>query len=105
MGSLTAPSLTAPSWLPELIKGPNGWSGRCDVFRVVDNVINIKNSDANSNRTPSVEQRERRVEEGIFQQHVQLSSNEHIYQLWMCKIGPYLGDWVLGKGRHGASLF
>ncbi len=96
---------TAPSRLPELIQGPQGWSGKCDDFRVVDNVINIKNSDANSNRTPSVEQRERRVdEEGIFQQHVQLAQNEHTYQLWMGKIGPYLGDWVLGKGRHGASL-
>jgi len=94
---------TAPPWLPELIRGPNGWSGRCDDFRVVDNVINIRNSDANSNHTPSAEQRERQVDdEGVFQQHVQLAMNEPIYQLWMNKIGPYLGDWVLGKGRNAS---
>jgi hypothetical protein len=97
---------TSTPQLPELIRGPNGWSGKCDDFRVVDNVINIKkNSDANFSLTPSVEQRARRVDdEGIFTQHVQLGQNEPIYQLWMSKIGPYLGDWVLGKGRNGASL-
>jgi len=91
--------------LPELRKGPNGgWWGKCDEFRVVDNVINIKISDANSNRTPTQEQRERRLDdEGNFSQHVHQSSDDHIYQLWMGKIGPYLGDWVLGKGQHGAS--
>jgi len=89
--------------LPELRKGPNGWWGKCDEFRVVDNVINIKISDANPNRVPTQEQRERRVDdEGDFSQHVQQFRGDHVFELWMGKIGPYLGDWVLGKGRHGA---
>lgn len=89
--------------LLELRKGPNGWWGKCDEFRVVDNVMNIKISDANPNRVPTQEQRERRVDdEGDFSQHVQQFRGDHVFELWMGKIGPYLGDWVLGKGRHGA---
>ena len=88
--------------LPILEKNANGWEGKCKTFRVVHNVINIKYSDGNPNRVPSAEQRVRTVDdEGNFSHHVQLSENEEIFQLWMRKIGPYLGDWVLGKGRNG----
>jgi hypothetical protein len=39
-------------------------------------------------------------EDGIFSEHVLVPYDDHIYQLWMHKIGPYLGDWVLGKPHH-----
>ena len=98
-------NLAAPLPFPELRKGLNGWSGKCDEFRVVDNVINIKISDGDSNRSPSQEQRELRIDsEGVFSQHVLLSQDHDLYQLWMRKIGPYLGDWVLERGRHGTSI-
>jgi hypothetical protein len=90
--------------LPRLVHGPNGWTGRSKDFRVFENVIRIKESDANPAYVPSEQQRQRTVdEEGNFSQHVELPSNHHLYQLWMDKIGPYLADWVLGKSRNGTS--
>lgn len=89
--------------LPRLHHGPDGWSGSGPHFRIVGNVIKIKESDANITHVPNEEQR-RRVydEEGNFSEHVQQTTDDRLYQLWMRKIGPYLGDWVLGKGHRGA---
>lgn len=103
---------TAPhdmNLVQDLRRGPNGWSGKGwiadrEIWRVWNNIIKIKSSDANSTRVPGMEQRKRTVDdEGNFSQWVQLGEEEYLYQLWMRKIGPYLADWVLGKGRHGTS--
>ncbi|KAI0252016.1 hypothetical protein BJV78DRAFT_1153994 [Lactifluus subvellereus] len=85
-----------------LKKGRNGWNGKCDDFRVIDNVVRIKKTDARPSHVPSEAQRQLTWdEEGKnFSQHIQLPPDDHLYQLWMFKIGPYLGDWVLGKGSH-----
>lgn len=108
MGNPTAPYDSSVMPTPELRKGDRGWSGKGwttkgETWRVVDNVIKIKFSDADPSRVPTPEQRIRTVdEEGNFSHHVLMSEDHELYQLWMRKIGPYLGDWVLGKGRYGA---
>jgi hypothetical protein len=102
----TAPhdhNMTQPS-VPKLRGGINGWTGKGKTWRVVNNVIKIKNTDASSSRAPSSEQRKLTVDdEGNFSVHIQLEDKHETYQLWMNKIGPYLADWVLGKARYGAS--
>ncbi|KAH9983531.1 hypothetical protein BJV74DRAFT_952425 [Russula compacta] len=92
--------------LPKLLYHPEGWTGSGPHFRVIGNVIKIKESDGISTHVPSEQQR-RRVydEEGNCSEHVQLPVNDRIYQLWMNKIGPYLGDWVLGKGRRASPTW
>ena len=108
MGHPTVPHNNV-TLVPELRKGKDGWSGKGwtedgETWRVVNNVIKIKCSDANPNRVPSWEQRRRTVDdEGNFSQYVQLGEQDGLYQLWMRKIGPYIADWVLGKGIYGAS--
>jgi len=95
------PELQDTFTLPTLTRNSNGWEGKCKTFRVVHNVINIKHSDGDPNRVPSAEQRVRTIDdEGNFSVHVKISENDPLFQLWMHKIGPYLGDWVLGKGRN-----
>jgi hypothetical protein len=41
---------------------------------------------------------------GNFSEHVLLQSGDDLYHLWMDKIGPYLGDWVLGMSRYGMFI-
>jgi hypothetical protein len=92
--------------VPKLTRGGDGWNGKSENWRVVDNIIRIKNSDGSLKHVPTPEQRIRTVDnEGHFSHHVQINSGDPLYQLWVGKIGPYLGDWVLGKARHGASSF
>lgn len=94
-----------PMPLPALKKSINGWSGKGDNFRVVENVIKIKKTDAHPSHVPSEDLRQLTMDnEGIFSQYVQPATGSDIYQLWMRKIGPYLGDWVLGKNRYGAII-
>jgi hypothetical protein len=87
----------------QLRRGPNGWSGTGKFYRVMDNVIKIKNSDGDKNHVPTPEQRIFAYDEqDNFSQHVLLTKNDDLYQLWMAKIGPCLADWVLGKNPEGA---
>jgi Transcription-silencing protein, cryptic loci regulator Clr2 len=90
------------SLVPLLQRGPNGWSGQGQNFKIVNNVIKIKVTDASLGHVPSTEQRLRIMDDqGNFSQHVQVGRDDDLYKLWMSKIGPYLADWVLGKGRNG----
>jgi len=93
--------------LPQLEKGPNGWSGKFKHFRVSENVIRIKNTDADISHIPSAGQRQwSEDEEGNFSVYEEITeSDNHLYQLWMNKVGPYLADWVLHKSPHGAFFF
>jgi hypothetical protein len=94
-----------PMPLPVLRKGRDGWSGKAENFNVRDNVIKIKVTDANPSYVPTVEQRQLTMdEEGNFSQHVQLNASDDLFQLWMCKIGPYLADWGLNKNPYGAFI-
>jgi hypothetical protein len=94
-----------PMPLPVLKKGPDGWSGKAENFNVRGNIIKIKVTDANPSYLPTEEQRQRTVDkEGNFSQHVQLPVGDDLHHLWMCKIGPYLADWVLEKSRYGAFI-
>jgi hypothetical protein len=87
----------------QLHRGPYGWSGTGNFYRVRDNVIKIKNSDADKDHVPTQEQRVFAYDaQDNFSQHVLLAKNDDIYQLWMVKIGPCLADWVLGKNPEGA---
>jgi Transcription-silencing protein, cryptic loci regulator Clr2 len=95
--------------VPELRRSRDGWSGKGwtadgETWRVVNNIIKIRYSDADYNRVPSEEQRKRTVDnEGNFSEYVRASEDNHLYQLWMRKIGRLLADWVLQKGLYGAS--
>jgi len=85
-----------------LTKGERGWSGSGEHFGVQDNVIDVEHSDASPNNEPSENQRRRTVnEDGDFSEHVLLRPGDNHYRRWMDTIGPYLGDWVLGKGFYG----
>lgn len=84
----------------------NGWSGKNEHFRVVDNVIKIKYSDADPNIVPTEQQRRKMYDEsGNYSLHKLLEKGDHVFQLWMSKIGPYLADWVLDKRNDGAWNF
>ncbi len=88
-----------------LKRGRDGWSGKNKRFRVVNNVIKIKESDANASILPTEQQRHKMYDEsGNFSQHVQQYKGDHVFQLWMSKIGPYLADWVLDK-RNDRACF
>ena len=107
---LTPPHDNTAPLVPELRRGENGWSGRGwsadepETWRVVNNIIKIKYSDGDHSRVPSWEQRQRTVDdERNFSQYLQLDRGNHLYELWMRKIGRYLGDWVLCKNPYGAS--
>lgn len=83
----------------------NGWSGGNERFRVVDNMIKIKKSDADPKNVPSEQQRRKLYDEsGNFSQHVQQFKGDPVFQLWMTKIGPYLADWVLDKRNDPTAL-
>jgi len=85
-----------------LKKGEKGWSGSSEHFGVRYNVIKIKDSDGDQMNVPSLEQRRKIYDEnGNFSQHVLLQPGDDIYNLWMDKVGPYLGYWVLDKGFYG----
>jgi len=87
----------------KLKKGGQGWEGSSEHFRVRYNVIKIKNTDANPINLPSLEERQWMGDEnGNFSHHIPIpfDDSDGLYRLWMDKIGPYLGDWVLGKGRN-----
>jgi len=87
----------------KLHKGQNGWTGSGKLYRVMDNVIKIKNSDADRNHVPTDEQRVFAYDEqDNFSQHVLLAKSDETYQLWMAKIGPCLADWVLGKNPEAS---
>ena len=89
----------------DLYRDGDGWSGANDRFRVVQNVIKIKKSDADPHIVPSEQQRVKMYDElGNYSQHVQLYNTDYVFQLWMNKIGPYLADWVLDK-RHDCAWF
>ncbi|KAI9464298.1 hypothetical protein F5148DRAFT_186266 [Russula earlei] len=82
----------------DLKRGQKGWNGKGEFFRVLDNVIRIKHTDANFQNTPSAEERIRTVDdEGNFSQYSLIEIGSPLHRLWMDKIGPYLGDWVLRK--------
>ena len=84
----------------------DGWTGKHENFRVVNNVIKIKYSDADENIAPTEQQRRKMYDaSGNYSQHKQLFQEDHVFQLWMSKIGPYLADWVLNKRNDGAWLF
>ena len=86
----------------QLIHGPNGWEGHGEYFGVYQNVIKIKNSDAQSSHVPSAEQRlGRKDEKGNFSLYERVANEDYIFQLWMNRIGPYLADWVLEKNSYG----
>jgi hypothetical protein len=89
---------------PQLEWSSDGWSGRNEHFRVVKNIIKIKKTDADISNIPTERQREWNMdEEGIFSVYEEIKEwDNHIYQLWMGKMGPYLADWVLGKSPNGA---
>jgi hypothetical protein len=73
-----------------------GWKGGNENFRVLGNVIKIKQSDGDATIVPTMEQRQKMYDrEGNYSQHRQLFPKSPIFQLWMRKIGPYLADWVL----------
>lgn len=87
---------------PQLIHGPNGWQGHGEYFGVRENVIKIKNTDAQSSHMPSAEQRRgTKDDEGNFSRYEEVPKKHHIFQLWMHRIGPYLADWVLEKNSYG----
>ena len=89
----------------QLTRGVDGWSGRNEHFRVVGNIIKIKTSDGDINIVPTAQQRSKMYDEfGNYSQHVRLDSSDHIFRLWMNKIGPYLADWVLDKRNDRASF-
>lgn len=86
----------------------DGWKGGNRHFRAVANVIKIKNSDADHSIVPTEQQRRKMYDvSGNYSQHVQQYKADHVFQLWMAKIGPYLADWVLDKriGNDRAWLF
>jgi hypothetical protein len=105
----TPPHDNIVTLVPELRRSRDGWSGKGwtadgETWRVVNNIIKIRYSDADYNRVPSEEQRKRTVDnEGNFSEYVRASEDNHLYQLWMRKIGRLLADWVLQKGLYGAS--
>lgn len=81
-----------------LARGYDGWGGGNRNFRVVGNMIKIKNSDADPNILPTEQQRRKMYDEsGNYSQHVQQYQKDPVFQLWMSKVGPYLADWVLDK--------
>jgi hypothetical protein len=81
-----------------LARGHDGWGGGNRRFRVVGNVIKVKNSDADPSILPSRQQRRKMFDDsGNYSQHVQQARGDPVFQLWMNKIGPYLADWVLDK--------
>ncbi|KAI9432472.1 hypothetical protein H4582DRAFT_1995520 [Lactarius indigo] len=89
----------------QLRRGRDGWSGGNQRFRVVDNMIKIKKSDADPKHVPSEQQRHKVYDDsGNFSQHVQQFQGDHVFQLWMSKIGPYLADWVLDKRNDPTAL-
>jgi hypothetical protein len=57
---------------------------------------------ASPNNLPSPEESEWMVNEKSH--HVEILLGDDHYRLWMDKIGPYLGDWVLGEGRNGMFI-
>ncbi|KAI0265955.1 hypothetical protein BC834DRAFT_877116 [Gloeopeniophorella convolvens] len=76
--------------------GRDGYSVKTDNFRVLDNVIGIKVSDADSRIVPNEQQRRRTYDQhGKVSQHVQIDNLDATFQHWMDVIGPYLADWVL----------
>jgi transcription-silencing protein Clr2 (cryptic loci regulator) len=90
-------------WKTGPTKGPNGYNGTGEHFRVVGSVIGIKNSDGVGDHLPREDQRQRRMDkEGIFSFYEQQDKDSDMYRDWMWKIGPYLADWVLGLPRNGA---
>ena len=92
--------------IPQLARFANGWQGMGQHFRVLDNVIKIKNTDAVPEHVPSVEQRMGMVDEhGNFSQYEQVTPDKVLFHRWMNKIGPYLADWVLHKSPNGAFFF
>ncbi|KAH9967077.1 hypothetical protein BGW80DRAFT_1562845 [Lactifluus volemus] len=92
--------------VPLLQRGPTGWFGQGPNYRILDNVIKIKVTDASLGHRPSELQRLRVMDDqGNFSQHIQVAQNDELYKLWMSKIGPYLADWVLGKGRNASPLW
>ena len=94
-----------PDFRLHLVKN-EGWKGGNANFRVLGNVIKIKNSDAEATILPTIEQRRKMYDSlGNYSHHIQAFPNEPIFQLWMSKIGPYLADWVLGKRNDRAWLF
>ena len=93
---MTSTDESPPKYKLELDR--NGWKCTSQHFRVVSNVIKIKNSDAEADITPSEQQRHKTVDHlGNFSQHKQQYRTDPLFQLWMNKIGPYLADWVLDK--------
>ena len=94
--TMTTPDESSPEY--KLVLGHDGWNGGNRNFRVVDNVIKIKKTDADPSITPSEEQRHKMYDStGNFSQHVQLYRKDGLFQLWMHKIGRYVADWVLDK--------
>ncbi|KAF8267434.1 hypothetical protein EI94DRAFT_1801674 [Lactarius quietus] len=88
-----------------LRRGFDGWGGGNKYFRVVGNVIKIKKSDAEKDIVPTEQMRRKMYDHsGNFSQHVQQYKTDHVYQLWMNKIGPYLADWVLDKRNDPTAL-
>ncbi|KAI9453473.1 hypothetical protein BJY52DRAFT_841035 [Lactarius psammicola] len=98
-GTSSTPTEEYPSDFYLERKG-DGWSCKKQNkrFRVVKNVIKIKQSDAKPENVPTEQQRHKMYDEsGNFSQHVQQYQGDHIFQLWVHKIGPYLADWVFDK--------
>jgi hypothetical protein len=98
------PNLTQPQWDTGPIKSHAGYTGSNEHFGVRENVIKIKNSDGVLDHIPSEEQRRGTEEDGKFSQYELQKTRDDTYQLWMNKIGPYLGDFALGLPRRGAFL-
>ena len=95
-------NVTQPQWIKGPTRGVDGYEGTSEHFDVRFNIIKIKNTDAVADNAPSEKQRQFTVHEGKFSQHELQVVKDDAYQLWMCKIGPYLADWVLGLPRRGA---
>jgi len=86
-----------------LQRGVNGWSGSTESFGVRLNIIKIKYSDADPNNVPPEEERLYTIDQGgNFSQHLLIGPGHDLHRLWMDKIGPYLGHWVLGKSFHAS---
>lgn len=96
-------NVTQPQWDQGPWKSHDGYIGRNDHFGVKFNIIKIKTTDAVVGNLPSEDLRERTYnDEGVFSYYEEQKQGDHVYQLWMSKMGPYLADWGLNLPRRGA---